>query len=108
MKKVYLSGPMTGLPENNYPAFRRAAQSLRGEGFHVYDPSEWCEVDQEFDLRAAFKDYTHWIIDHADAVVVLPGHEDSKGARAETALAHAIGKPVLTLLGAILESREGR
>ena len=36
---VYLSGPMTGLPEFNYPAFNALASTLRGSGFVVNNPA---------------------------------------------------------------------
>lgn len=32
---IYLCGPMTGLPEYNYPAFHAAAAELRAQGWHV-------------------------------------------------------------------------
>jgi hypothetical protein len=32
MKRIYIAGPMTGLPEFNYPAFNAEAQRLRGLG----------------------------------------------------------------------------
>lgn len=38
---------------------------------------------------------------HAEAVVVLPDWENSSGAKAEVALAGAIGIPVLTLAEAL-------
>lgn len=37
---VYLSGPMTGLPDFNYPAFHDAAQRLRSIGHRVESPAE--------------------------------------------------------------------
>ena len=35
-RRIYLAGPMTGLPDLNYAAFHEAAQLLRAEG---YDPN---------------------------------------------------------------------
>lgn len=97
--RVYLSGPMTGLPDLNYPAFTAAATALREAGHEVYNPAEWETKYNggEFNLILAFADYCHHICREAEAVVVLPGWEDSPGATAETSLARAIGKPVLTL-----------
>ena len=40
MTRVYIAGPMSGLPEFNYPAFHAAAEKLRGMGFHVENPAE--------------------------------------------------------------------
>lgn len=36
---TYLSGPMTGLPDLNRPAFDAAARLLRGKGLTVYNPA---------------------------------------------------------------------
>lgn len=99
--RIYLSGPMTGLPDLNYPAFNDAARLLRGMEHEVYSPAEWEMLEggitRPFDLRAAFVDYTHWIITEADAVVYLPGSENSPGATAEIALARAIRKPAFPM-----------
>lgn len=103
MSTYYLSGPMTGLPDLNYPAFRDAATVLRGRGHTVYNPADW-ETDggtmepnhsRVFNLKRAFADYCAFIIYRADAVVALDGWENSPGANAEVALARALGKPVL-------------
>lgn len=95
--RYYLSGPMTGLPELNYPTFRTATEHLRALGHEVYNPSEWEDRYNKgvFNHQIAFADYCVYIAREADAVVVLPGWKDSKGSRAEVALAHALGKPVL-------------
>ena len=37
---VYLSGPMTGLPDLNFPAFHAAADKLRSQGVQVVNPAE--------------------------------------------------------------------
>ncbi|MCI4427735.1 MAG: recombinase RecT [Burkholderiales bacterium] len=35
MKRIYISGPMTGLPELNFPAFNAEAARLRALGFEA-------------------------------------------------------------------------
>lgn len=94
--RFYLAGPMTGLPERNYPAFDEAARWLRANGNEVMNPAEWEALNNNgvFNIRLAFADYTRYICREADAVVALPGWENSPGATAEVALARAIGKPV--------------
>lgn len=104
MSTYYLSGPMTGLPDLNYPAFEAAAMHLRDQGHTVYSPHEWethdldgqiLHMPRPFALRDAFTDYCLFIIEMADDVIVLPGWERSPGATAEVALAQAIGKHAL-------------
>jgi hypothetical protein len=111
--KVYLAGPMRGYPQFNFPAFHAAAAHLRAQGHEVFNPAERDEAEHGkdvsnsatgsladvahtgFDHRAAMKADTAWICDHADAVFVLPGWQNSKGATAEVALAECLGLPVV-------------
>lgn len=37
---VYIAGPMTGMPELNYPEFNRVAGGLRQLGYVVENPAE--------------------------------------------------------------------
>lgn len=102
--KIYLSGPMTGLPEWNFPAFEDAARRLREAGFAVLSPHEKDLAEgfdptgdgEGFDLRAALEWDVAAVIE-ADAVVVLPGWEDSPGCAVEVLTAEGLGKVVLTL-----------
>jgi len=94
MTTIYLSGPMTGLPDNNYPAFNAAAQQLRDRGFEVLNPAEappfdtWLEY-MRHDLIELLK--------NADVLVYMPGWENSKGAGIEIYLANALGLPCIAL-----------
>ena len=91
--KVYLSGPMRGHPDLNFPAFHYAAKKLRKQGFEVYSPAE----NDDPDIRIALAKDTSWICRQADIVAVLPGWETSRGAKMEIALAYALGINVMSL-----------
>lgn len=102
--KLYLAGPMRGIPEFNFPAFHAGAEALRMDGHEVFNPAEkGAEADVIADptlqedlafRRKVFAIDLGWICEHAEGVVLLPGWEYSKGARAERAAAEAVGLPV--------------
>lgn len=82
-KKIYLAGPMTGLPDYNYPAFNAEAARLRELGYHVENPAENPKAESWQDyMRAAVAQLVK-----CDAVALLPGWQGSKGARIENNLA---------------------
>ncbi len=108
--RAYLAGPMRGIPNFNFPAFAAGAALLRARGYEVFSPAERDENRHNprmfegtgditkiegvggFSLREVLGADLEWIGKFADYVVVLPGWELSKGARAEVALARAIGE----------------
>lgn len=96
-RKIYLSGPMTGLPEFNYPAFEAAAFELRANGDLVFSPHEFLPPTKpsQKDLRRAFAAYARFICEDADTIVLLPGWEKSQGATAELALAKCCGLSIV-------------
>jgi hypothetical protein len=86
--RIYVAGPMSGLPEFNYPAFHEAARRLRALAYAVENPAE-CLGGAGWDWR----DYMRACIPQllmCNAVALLPGWEDSKGARTERGLALAL------------------
>lgn len=98
---VYLAGPMRGLPGHNFPAFHEAAAKLRNAGKHVFNPAE-CTGDESImckdtGMREALAIDLDWICKHADAIALLPGWRNSKGATAEHATAVALGLEVVEL-----------
>lgn len=97
---VYIAGPMTGLPDCNYPAFHEAAAALRALGYTVINPAE--SFDGRTDLpRITYLRRAVTDVARADALAILPGWETSNGARLEVEIARQIGlptKPVIRFL----------
>lgn len=76
MRRIYISGPMTGLPDFNYPAFNAEAARLRALGYHVENPAE--NPPQE-----SWEAYIAVCIPQlltCDAIALLPGWSESRGA----------------------------
>ncbi len=89
MPKVYISGPMSGLPKYNYPAFYEAAMQLRLKGVEVVSPAEGAVTNDKMwsdYMRSAIK-----MLCDCDFNVRLPGWQQSKGAQLETQIAKALG-----------------
>lgn len=118
-RRVYVAGPMSGIPQFNYPAFDDAAGVLREQGYEVSSPAEMDDPNiraaalasktgnfREFDAileRQGHQPET-WgdflsrdvklVADGVDMVVLLPGWENSRGARLEAFVAYQVQKPV--------------
>ena len=89
MKRIYIAGPMTGLPEFNYPAFNAEAARLRALGYHVENPAE-----NPAPASGAWEDYMKMALRQmltCDTVAMLPGWGKSKGALIEYSLAKTLG-----------------
>lgn len=111
--KVYIAGPMRGIPDFNREAFFEAQRRLGWLGHETFNPARWDEesgIDltsqkgdladiepQGFDLAKALAHELELVLVWADAVCVLPGWENSRGAMAEVTAARAVGKPVAYL-----------
>lgn len=115
--KIYLAGSMRGHPEFNFPAFHAAAAKLRAAGHFVFSPAErdnerhgtdiskgnvngdesLAANQHGFDLRVALGEDLAFICAHAEAIALLPGWENSKGAKAEHATADALGLEIILL-----------
>ena len=85
LKRIYIAGPMSGLPDFNYPAFHAAAAVLRAQGHQVENPAEnpapTCGTWQGY-MRMSLRQ-----IAACACLCMLPGWRSSRGARIEHGLA---------------------
>jgi hypothetical protein len=112
--KLYVAGPMTGIPQFNYPAFDAAAKKLRAKGIEVLSPAEMDEPETRKAALASkdgsMKDMhtgETWgdflsrdvkiVADECDGVVVLDNWYRSRGARLECFIAVNCNKPVYNI-----------
>lgn len=92
-RKLYLAGPMAGLPDRNFPLFNRVAAHLRQRGHAVFNPAE----NNDGGIRRARSFYMKLDIPAllaSDAIVLLDGWQNSRGASLEVWLALDMGMSI--------------
>ena len=94
MKKIYISGKVTGLPKGRVKKkFKDAEEWLRLEGFIPVNPTV-----MEDNPGLDYEDYMHVclaMLDVCDAIYMLPDWGDSPGARRELKHAELEGKEIM-------------
>jgi len=106
--KIYIAGPMRGKKWFNFPDFDWAKECLMRAGWEVISPADldreigfdvkslppdtdWSDVSKlGFDLRAAIQRDVAAIC-QCDAIFMLHGWSESRGAKAEKAVAEWLG-----------------
>lgn len=95
--KCYIAGPMRGYPRWNFDAFDRAAEEFRNNGWIAVSPADIDralgfdpdgpddQVSDEFLKKAILRDIE--VVLDCDAIVLLPGWEESSGVAIELAAA---------------------
>lgn len=91
MAKIYIAGPMTGLPNFNCDAFNLEAERLHALGHIALNPAILPNGLEQHEYMALCIE----MVKMADQLVMLPHWERSAGATAEHALAIKLGKPVI-------------
>lgn len=100
--RIYISGPMSGIPRLNFPMFNRTAVRLRNMRWEVINPVEinpdetanWLDCIAA-DLRA---------MEGCTAICMLPGWEASFGARIEHLVAQKLGLEIFELAELVAEA----
>ena len=93
MQKVYIAGPMTGKHDFNYPAFDRLSLEWEHRGWAVINPANSFNRNQNLTHGEYIRAAIHLIL-QADALALMVGWEDSRGAKLEAAIAQTLGLPV--------------
>lgn len=92
MSRLYIAGPMSNLPDRNFPAFNAAARKLRSRNHEVLNPAE-LECDGMTWEQCLRRDIALFLPE-CDGLAVLDGWELSRGASLEVYVAQAVGIPV--------------
>jgi hypothetical protein len=107
MTHLYVSGPMTGMPDLNFPAFNEAARLLRAAGYTVTNPAELDAQDAGKTLT--WEQYMRRDIKalmDCDGVALLPGWTESRGANLETEIAGRLGMKLWGVDGWLRKAQE--
>ncbi len=111
--KIYLSGPMRGKKDYNFPEFDRVTKILRSHGHDIISPAE-ADREEGHDPISDPEGYEKWVksdavknaferdirdISSCDAIYMLDGWENSIGATAEKAVAVWMMKTVMYKTG---------
>jgi hypothetical protein len=102
--RFYLAGPMRGLPLFNFPAFLMAASILRARGLKILSPADKdmeagfdpSQPNADFDIGAAFR-WDFEAVCQTHGTILLPGWENSTGAKAERVVAQLCEREVYVL-----------
>ena len=101
-KTIYISGPMTGLPDLNFPAFYAAQKLLEAQGYTVVNPAEVGKhlnkkglipkglTEKQLHLFYVREDIAAMITGGCMAIYLLKGWELSIGAWMEVDVARML------------------
>lgn len=102
MENLYAIGPVTGIENDNRPAFEAARHDLKAAGYYVQLPHDYIVSGTPWDTAMAAS--IRQVVDLGaygeltlDGIALLPGWEGSKGACLEKQVAEAIGLEVKTV-----------
>ncbi|MDN6286080.1 MAG: DUF4406 domain-containing protein [Corynebacterium casei] len=91
---IFISGPMSGLPDFNYPSFHEAGEYLQAKGERFFSPAHFKSGVAKPPPRPEFAEPWEYYMRQSlkqlllcDRILMLPGWENSRGATIEKELA---------------------
>ena len=109
---VYVCGPMRNMPQHNFPLFYQASAMLELWGYDVINPAKMdidegrahfnhntkdVILDNSFKMENAMRRDFKVILGDCDAIIVLPGWDNSDGGQREVAFGLSIGLSVFEM-----------
>jgi hypothetical protein len=108
MTQVYISGPITGLPDLNRAAFDHEERLLREVGYETFNPhsitppsdevlQEWAHTQKDHGKENLWRHYMRICVGQiplCDSMRMLPDWQNSKGAVWEHRIAMMLGLEV--------------
>ena len=102
MKRIYISGPISGIDRAVYLTnFAKAEEAARMQGYEVLNPTKlapsrflWLYKMMGYKLTLL---YDLWHLLRCDGITMLSGWEQSTGARLELATAQIFNIEIITL-----------
>lgn len=98
---IFISGPMSGLPDFNYPLFHEVGRYLDGLGVRFLSPAHDLTGAEILPPEPEFaKPWEHYMRESikklmdCDRILMLPGWSNSEGAWLERDLAKNLGMPI--------------
>lgn len=99
VKKVYISGPISGIPGGNREAFLAAELVLQASGYDVVNPQKLVPrmlgEENEEDWAGCMRLAIRLLLD-CDQIYLLDGWFRSRGAQVEHGVAVALGMHIVT------------
>lgn len=102
--KIYISGPISGIADGNRYAFEDAEAAITADGGYPVNPHKLCP--EPVTWEQAMKIDLAELCD-CDAIAMLPGWRESRGARVEHKLAKVLGLRIFPTVEAALEALNG-
>lgn len=97
-KRIYISGPISGMPGNNREAFDAVEKRLSALDYEPVNPHKLFNLEEEgFTWKEFMKRDIKELLE-CDEVVTLPGWEGSTGASLEVHIAKQLDMPCMPAL----------
>ena len=110
--KYYVAGPMSGIPQFNYPLFDKVSAALKEAGHETFNPAEMDDAETRKEAMASkdgilaggacngeswgdflSRDVKLIADSEINAICLLPGWEKSRGARMEAFVCISLNYP---------------